>query len=102
MVDDFSRVLEKRPTPDRRKWRLCATKSAQQKAARDRETRLRHARLRSEFFDRLELIEMRGQLVQAGPALEVEAQHLVGAFGRLATDPESDQQAGDQRRVDLK
>ena len=65
MADDFSGTLKKRSVSDHRR-RACVGKSAQQETARDRETGLRHARLRSEFFDRLQLIEVRGQLGQAG------------------------------------
>src|SRR5438445_10578112 len=35
------------------------------------------------------------------PAAEVEAQHLVGASGRLAACPQADQQAGDDAQVQL-
>ena len=41
------------------------------------------------------------QFVFVGPAHQLIAQHLVRAFGRLATGPEIDQQAGDDRAVGL-
>ena len=41
------------------------------------------------------------QFVGRGPALDVEAEHLVRALGRFAAGPEGDQQAGDGRAVGL-
>lgn len=37
----------------------------------------------------------------AGPALEVELNHLQGAHRWLAANPQTDQQAGDDRHIDL-
>ena len=42
------------------------------------------------------------QFVFVGPAHQVVAQHLVRVLGRLATGPEVDQQASDDRAVRLK
>src|ERR1700733_9891340 len=41
------------------------------------------------------------QFLFRGPAHEVELNHLQGANGRLAANPETDQQAGDDGQVDL-
>jgi len=45
--------------------------------------------------------EMGDQLRLTGPPAEVETEHLIGAFGRRAPDPQADQQAGDQGHIDL-
>ena len=45
--------------------------------------------------------EMGDQLRLTGPPAEVETEHLIGAFGRRAPDPQADQQAGDQGHRDL-
>src|SRR5215472_13340727 len=50
---------------------------------------------------RLELLHMRDQLLQRGPALQVQAEHLEGPQRRLAAGPQMDQQAGDDRAVRL-
>ena len=60
----FTEVLTKRTTPECRR-RPGAGISAQGEAARDRETG-RGTLADVPFFVRLELIEVRGQLVQAG------------------------------------
>src|ERR1022692_280876 len=44
---------------------------------------------------------MRHQFFFRGPAHEVELDHLQGANGRLAANPETDQQAGNDGQVDL-
>ena len=45
--------------------------------------------------------EMGDQLRLTGPTAQVETEHLIGAFGRRASDPQADQQAGDQGHIDL-
>ena len=40
-------------------------------------------------------------LLQGGPSLQVQAEHLEGPQRWLATGPEVDQQAGDDRAVGL-
>src|SRR6266446_4371387 len=45
--------------------------------------------------------EMGDQLRLTGPPAEVETEHLIGAFGRRAPDPQADQQAGNQGHIDL-
>ena len=45
--------------------------------------------------------EMGDQLRLTGPTAQVETEHLIGAFGRRAPDPQADQQAGDQGHIDL-
>src|SRR3954471_11930084 len=46
-------------------------------------------------------VEMGDQLRLTGPPAEVETEHLIGAFGRRAPDPQADQQTGDQGHIDL-
>src|SRR6516225_2178580 len=45
--------------------------------------------------------EMGDQLRLTSPTAKVETEHLIGAFGRRAPDPQADQQAGDQGHIDL-
>ncbi len=49
----------------------------------------------------LQLGDVSQQLLFAGQAAEVEAEHLKGPLGRLAAGPQTDQQAGDDCQVDL-
>ena len=44
---------------------------------------------------------MLGQFVEFDHSQEVEAEHLVRPLRRFAPDPHSNQQAGDQRQIDL-
>ena len=46
-------------------------------------------------------VDMGDQLRLTGPPTEVETQHLIGAFGRRAPNPQTDQEAGDQGHIDL-
>src|SRR6266446_8798983 len=50
---------------------------------------------------RMQPFEMGDQLRLTGPTAQVETEHLIGAFGRRAPDPQADQQAGDQGHIDL-
>ena len=46
-------------------------------------------------------VDMGNQLRFTGPSAEVETKHFVRAFGGRASDPQTDQQAGDQGHIDL-
>ena len=61
---------------------------------------------RSDFFRGLfvgafEFRQVGVEFLDRGPVHQVEAEHLVRAFGRFAAGPEGDQQAGDDRTVGL-
>src|SRR5216683_2605786 len=45
--------------------------------------------------------EMRDHLRLTGPSAEGETQHLIGAFGRRASNPQTDEEASDQGHRDL-
>ena len=49
----------------------------------------------------LQAINMRKHFGRTGPATEIEAEQLIGAFGRGPAHPQTDEQAGNQRHVDL-
>jgi len=49
----------------------------------------------------LEFFQMCDQFVLAGPADEVEADHLVGPLGRLFASPQADEHAGDDGTISL-
>lgn len=44
---------------------------------------------------------MSDHFCRTGPPTEIEAQHLIRAFGRRAPHPQTDEQASNQRHVDL-
>ena len=44
---------------------------------------------------------MRQHFSGTGPATEIEAKQFIGPFGRGATHPQTQEQAGNQRHVDL-
>src|SRR6266581_5570103 len=46
-------------------------------------------------------VDMGDQLHFTGPPAEVETEHLVRTFGRRPSDPQADQQAGDQGHIHL-
>ena len=50
---------------------------------------------------RLQLLQVRQQLVLARQAEEVIAEHLVGPLGRFPAGPQAQQHAGDDRAVSL-
>ena len=63
---------------------------------------LRHSKTTTGFkVVGLEFCEVRQQLLLVGPALQIEADHLVGPQGRLAAGPQGQQQARDDRTVGL-
>ena len=53
------------------------------------------------FVLSFQFIQVTHQFVFAGPADEVETDHLVGAERRLAAGPQADQQAGDDGTIGL-
>ena len=79
--------------------------SAQREAARSAGLAIERGG-RSDFFRGLfvgefQLCQVSFHLIRCGPAQHVEAEHLVRALRRLATRPEGQHQAGDDRAVGL-
>ena len=69
--------------------------SAQRRASRRWGARAGLGGVGFQFF------EVRDELLFAGPALQVEADHFVGSQRRLAAGPEGQQQAGDDCAIRL-
>ena len=49
----------------------------------------------------MQALHMGDYFCRSRPAAEIETEQLIGPFGRGAADPETDEQAGNQRQVDL-
>src|SRR5712691_11093862 len=49
----------------------------------------------------LQAVDMRNHFSRTRPATEIETEHLIVAFGRRAPHPQTNEQAGNERPIDL-
>ena len=49
----------------------------------------------------MQLLNVINNFILTGPATKVKAQHLVGPFGRWSSNPQTDQQTGNNRHIYL-
>jgi hypothetical protein len=49
----------------------------------------------------MQAFDLSDDLARSGPTTEIEAKQLVGSFRRHPSHPQTDEETGDQRHVDL-